>query len=182
MIIVPLLLVSSMMMGGAALAQDDPSPLKFPVPKDIKNQLFYIQRDPNINTIICQLNADDSGKLDSKNPINVFWIRYGDKGEKKDLNFIQRKFAYGVETKNLGNGKYELKFAARKTLPMYLMKSPLDKKYHVYVTVNNKTVIVDRIFLRIDGGTFWFPNVKYIEFKGTMSNDLAKPAIERIKV
>eukprot|EP01137_Pigoraptor_chileana_P007356 Opistho-2@52830 len=103
----------------AGAQQNNPSPLTFPVPKDIKNQLFYIQRDPNTNTVICQLNVDSNGKLNTKNPINVFWMRYADQGEKKELSFIQRKFAYGIETKNLGNGQYELKFAARKNLPMY---------------------------------------------------------------
>ncbi|WP_245704503.1 DUF4833 domain-containing protein [Daejeonella rubra] len=162
--------------------QDNPSPLTFPVPKDIKNQLFYIQRDPNTNTIICQLNVDSNGKLNTKSPINVFWMRYADQGEKKGLSYIQRKFAYGIETKDLGNGQYELKFAARKNPPMYLTKSAVDKRYHVYVTANDKKIQVERIFIRIEGGTFWFPNVKYIEFKGREANEPTKIITERTKV
>jgi phosphatidylglycerophosphate synthase len=166
-------------------AQDinnDPSPLKFPTPKNIDNQLFYVQRDPNINTVICQLNVDENGELNKDKPVNVFWMRYGDKGEKKDLNYIQRKFAYGVDSKNLGNGQFKLTFVSYKKLPLTLAKSPTDKKYRVYATVNNKKMVLDRIFLRIEGGTFWVPNVKYVEFKGT---DVANPSrvlTERIKV
>ena len=38
---------------GNLLAQSkNPSPLHFPTPKNIDNMLFYIQRDPNINTAI----------------------------------------------------------------------------------------------------------------------------------
>ncbi|RYG08096.1 MAG: DUF4833 domain-containing protein, partial [Chitinophagaceae bacterium] len=83
---------------GDAKAQtgDDPSPLTFPTPKNISNQLFYVQRDPNINTIICQLNIDEKGDLVKEQPVNVFWMRYADKEGKKDLNYIQRKFAYGI--------------------------------------------------------------------------------------
>jgi len=160
----------------------DPSPLNFPVPKNISNQLFYLQRDPNTNTIICQLNVDHNGEVNNENPVNVFWMRYGDQGEKKELGYIQRKFAYGIQTKNLGKGQFELRFAARKNLPMYLNKSAADKKYHVFVTVNNKKVQIERIFLRIEGGSFWLPNVKYVEIKGLDANDPSKVLIERIKV
>lgn len=161
--------------------RSDPSPLKFPTPKGIANQLFYLQRDPNTNTIICELNADKNGEVDKKDPILVYWIRYGDNGEKKDLSYIQRKFAYGIETKEIGKDHYELKFVSHKKLPMYLLRSDNDKKFHVYVTVNKKKIQVERIFVRIEGGSFWLPNVKYVELKGTdTEND--SPVLERIKV
>lgn len=160
----------------------DPSPLIFPTPKDISNQLFYVQRDPNTNTIIYQLNLDKHGEIDKDEPVNVFWIRYGDNGEKKDLSYIQRKFAYGIISKNLGNGKFELKFTSHKKLPMYLYKSTIDKKYHVYATLNNKKMQIERIFLRIEGGSFWLPNVKYVEIKGYDSAIRSNVLVERIKI
>lgn len=166
----------------AQTPNNDPSPLTFPTPKNIENQLFYVQRDPNINTIICQLNLNDKGDLNNENPVNVFWMRYADKEGKKDLNYIQRKFAYGVTSKSLGNGNYELKFVSYKKLPLLLTKSPTDKKYRVYVTANNKKMVLERIFLRIEGGTFWVPNVKYVEFKGYDANNINKMVTERIKV
>ncbi|HEY0175508.1 MAG TPA: DUF4833 domain-containing protein [Pedobacter sp.] len=161
--------------------QSDPSPLKFPVPKGIVNELFYLQRDPNTNTIICQLNTDEKGQVNEKEPVQVYWLRYQENGEKKELGYIQRKFAYGIESKMLGKDQYELCFVSHKKLPMYLSKSEDDKKYHVYVTVNNKKIQIERIFLRIEGGSFWLPNVKYVEIKGmnTSNNTLIT---ERIKI
>ncbi|MCX2585736.1 DUF4833 domain-containing protein [Pedobacter sp. MR22-3] len=164
-----------------ATAQN-PSPLSFPVPKNISNQLFYLQRDPNTNTIICQLNVDKNGEVVDQNPVNVFWMRYGDQGEKKELGYIQRKFAYGIQTKSLGKDQFELRFVSHKNLPMYLNKSAADKKYHVFVTVNNKKVQIERIFLRIEGGSFWLPNVKYVEIKGLDANNPSKALTERIKI
>lgn len=161
---------------------DNPSPLTFPTPKNINNQLFYVQRDPNTNTIICQLNTNEKGELDKEQPINVFWIRYADNEGKKDLNYIQRKFAYGIQTKDIGNGNYELRFVSYKKFPLLLTKSATDKKYHVYVTANNKKILLDRIFLRIEGGSFWLPNVKYVELKGYEANNPTKAVTERIKV
>lgn len=173
------------LLGKTSLAQtidnSDPSPLKFPTPKGIANQLFYVQRDPNINTIICELNIDEDGVVDKKKPISVYWIRYDEGSEKKELSYIQRKFAYGIETKDLGNDQYELRFVSYKKFPLYLTKSAEDNKYHVYVTVNKKKIQLDKIFLRIEGGSFWIPNVKYVELKGI--NTANKTAIsERIKV
>jgi phosphatidylglycerophosphate synthase len=168
-----------------AMAQqktDDPSPIAFPVPRNISNQLFYVQRDPNTNTIICQLNINEKGELNKAQPVNVFWMRYADKEGKKDLNYIQRKFAYGIQSKDIGNGNFELRFVSYKKFPLLLTKSALDKKYHVYVTANNKRILLDRIFLRIEGGTFWVPNVKYVELKGYEANNPTKAVTERIKV
>lgn len=153
----------------------------FPTPTGIVNQLFYLQRDPNPNTVIYQLNVNKSGRLDEDDPVKVFWIRYTEQGEHKDLNFIQRKFAYGLTAKKLDTDKYELKFAAYNKVRFFLMKSTADNLYHVYTTINNKQIILSRVFLRIEGGTFWVPNVKYIEFKG-WNAATREPVVERIAV
>ncbi|MBG6233936.1 phosphatidylglycerophosphate synthase [Pedobacter sp. CAN_A7] len=181
--VVALLIASTLGLGTGsdAKAQTDPSPIAFPTPKGIKNQLFYLQRDPNTNTIICELNVGDDGEVIKDNPIKVYWIRYQDNKEKKDLNYIQRKFAYGMESEAIGNNRYKLHFVSYKKFPLYLMKSSVDNKYHVYVTANNKKIQLERIFLRIEGGTFWVPNVKYVELKGINQANGA-PIVERIKV
>jgi phosphatidylglycerophosphate synthase len=181
--IVALLITSTLGFGtgSVAVAQSDPSPISFPTPKGIKNQLFYLQRDPNTNTIICELNLNKNGEVNKEKPINVYWIRYHDNKEKKDLNYIQRKFAYGMESEAIGNDRYKLNFVSYKKLPLYLMKSTVDNKYHVFVTANNKRIQLERIFLRIEGGTFWVPNVKYVEIKGINQANGA-PVVERIKV
>ncbi|WP_074587969.1 DUF4833 domain-containing protein [Pedobacter antarcticus] len=178
-------IIAIFLIGGGfnASAQDtgNPSPLNFPVPKGIENQLFYLQRDPNINTIICELNVGSDGDVIKDKPVSVYWIRYDEKKEKKDLNMIQRKFAYGIDSKEIGKDKYELRFVSHKKLPMYLQRSATDKKFHVYVTVNQKKIQVERIFLRIEGGSFWLPNVKYVEIKGIDTID-SLPTIQRIKI
>jgi hypothetical protein len=144
----------------------NPSPLNFPKPKNIENMLFYIQRDPNTNTAIYAINYQENGKIDKSNPIKGYWIRYAEKGEKKDFNYIQRKFAYGIESKTSNNEEFELQFVSYKKLTLTLKKIDSDQKYHVFVNVNQKKIQVERIFLRIEGGSFWLPNVKYAEVTG----------------
>ncbi|WP_311182212.1 DUF4833 domain-containing protein [Hymenobacter volaticus] len=177
-----LLLVGSTLfthsVGVGATPLPDPS---FPTPKGIANQLFYLQRDPNTNTVIYQLNVNGAGKLNEDEPIRIFWIRYAEQGQRQDLDFIQRKFAYGVNAKKLAPEKYELKFFAYGKIRFYLMRSSTDKAFHVYTTVANQQMVLDRIFLRIEGGTFWVPNVKYVELTG-WNPATREPVVRRFNV
>jgi hypothetical protein len=61
-----------------------------------------------------------------------------------------------------------------------LMPSPKDNKYHVYATINQKQALLNRIFIKVDGGTFWSPNVVYMEMKGT-DPVTGKELVERFK-
>ncbi|ABQ06809.1 DUF4833 domain-containing protein [Flavobacterium johnsoniae] len=149
------------------LAQSkNPSPLNFPTPKNIDNMLFYIQRDPNTNTAVYALNYQENGKINKSNPIKAYWIRYAEKGEQKNFSYIQRKFAYGIESKTLNNDEFEFQFVSYKKFPLTLEKMDSDQKYHVFVNVNQKRIQVEKIFVRIEGGSFWLPNVKYAEVTG----------------
>ena len=155
------------------------NPDTFPVPKITPGFMFYIQRDPNTNTICYELNLDKEGNPEKKNPINGFWIRYPEGGNRKDLNFIQRKFAYGINSKSIGNDSYELRSVAYSKIPLFLRKDA-NNQYHVYTEIDKKECILNRIFIRIDGGTFWHPNVLYIELKG-VNPATGKTVVQRIK-
>ena len=153
----------------------------FPVPPVNANSLFYLQRTPNINTIICELNQKD-GVVDKDEPVKVMWIRYTEQRQREKLSWIQRTFAYGLNEKDLGNGVYELRFVSYKKVPMYLMKWSVDNKQHVFVTINNRQAILNRVYIRIDpGGTFWSPNVKYLELTGVDVQN-GKALVQRLKV
>ncbi|MBW4889252.1 DUF4833 domain-containing protein [Mucilaginibacter sp. HMF5004] len=130
-------------------------------------RLFYIQRDPNSNTIIYDLNTDKAGNIDKDEPVHVYWVKYNERGQKEELNFIQRKFAYGISTKPIGNDKFDVRIVAYKKYPLVLRKGDSDNKFHIFANIEKKEAMVSRIFLRIEGGSFWFPNVVYIEVKGT---------------
>ena len=135
----------------------------FPVPK--VTNLMYLQRDPNTNTIIYELNVKNN-KLDADNPIHVFWIKFAEKSQHEELTFVQRKFAYGINTKRLAEDEYEMHIVSYKKCALRLMRGA-DNEFHVYATINGKTAVLKRIFIRIKGGSLFFPNVQYIELSGT---------------
>ncbi|MBL7681802.1 MAG: DUF4833 domain-containing protein [Flavipsychrobacter sp.] len=149
-----------------------------PTPFGIENLLFYVQRTPNTNTIVYSLNIKN-GVLQDNNPVHIFWIRYADKGEHRELNFIQRKFAYGLTTKKTDKDRYELRFVSYDSFPL-LLKKGTDGQFRVFTKIKGTDAILQRIYIKINGGTFWYPNVVYIELKG---NDATTGAtvIERIK-
>ena len=85
-----LLLVAAAVLLGAA-GED------FPVPSE-PNQVFYVQRSLNSNTIIYTARIDADGRLDPKRPVDVYWRRYNDDGERKELSSLERSMAFGVKS------------------------------------------------------------------------------------
>jgi hypothetical protein len=152
---------------------------KFPVPAVSNNQLFYLQRTSNTNTLIYELNFSNK-VLNNEEPVHVYWIRYNDKGQQEELNYIQRKFAYGLKSRAISKDKYQLNFVSYKKFPMYLVKGS-DDKYNVFATINQKQAILSRIFVKINGGSFWTPNIEYVEIKG-IDPVTGKELIERMKI
>jgi hypothetical protein len=161
-------------------AQGQSASLNFPVPQHIPNQLFYLQRDPNTNTIICALNVKD-GKLITSDPVHVYWIRYAEDKQPEELNYIQKTFAYGIKSRPVGNGQYELNFVSYKKLPLRLARSERDNNYYVYANVNQKKIQIKRLYVRIEGGTMWVPNVRYIQLEG-INTATGENVLERIPI
>jgi hypothetical protein len=154
----------------------------FPVPKRNPKQLFYLQRTANTNTIVYEINEDAKGHLIKDEPVQVYWLRYAEDGAKKELNYIQRVFAYGIKTEKVTDTSYEMHINSYRKKVLHLIRHKADNKYHMFSIINAKMAMLKRIFIRIDpGGSFWKPNVIYIEMKGT---DVAsgKETMERFKV
>jgi hypothetical protein len=83
-----LLLAAALLLGAAGEA--------FPVPNE-PNQVFYVQRSLNSNTIVYTARIGADGRLDPKRPVDVYWRRYNDEGERKELSSIERSMAFGVK-------------------------------------------------------------------------------------
>jgi len=144
-----------------AYSQDS---LKFPTPTGNPNQLFFLQRSQNTNTVIYELNLKN-GLMDTVEPIHIFWICYAEHGQREELTELQRKRAYGLATKYITKDHYELRFLADKKYVMDLMKGS-DNKFHIYQMINQKQVIFSKIYLQLHGGTLLSPNIEYVVLTG----------------
>jgi hypothetical protein len=151
----------------------------FPVPPPNARQLFYLQRTSNHNTVVYELNYK-KGVLDKSNPIHVFWIRYTEQGQRAELNFIQRVFAYGVKIKLLPDSSYRVRLVSYAGYSMFLKKGA-DGKYRLFAPINRQLMVLNRIFVKITGGSMWSPDIEYFEVSG-VDPATGKPVSERKKV
>ncbi|MEO8759451.1 MAG: DUF4833 domain-containing protein [Bacteroidia bacterium] len=139
----------------------------FPVPVR-KNMIFYVQRNHNINTIVYDLNFNADSTLNEEEPVHAHWIRYADHGEDVELSYLQKHYAYGIHAKLIDREKktYKISFAAYNKRDILLKRSTIDNKYHAYMSISGKLSLLTRVYIHIEGGTFWFPHVKYLDLKG----------------
>ncbi len=148
----------------------------FPIPPNKKNRLFYVQRNHNINTIAYDLNYNADSTLNQDEPVHPYWIRYADKAEILELSYLQKHYAYGVNAKLIDKEKqtFKLNFVSYSKRDMFLRRSSIDHQYHTYITIKGKLCTLIRVYIQIEGGSFWFPHVKYLELKGKdiSSNDV----------
>lgn len=144
----------------------------YPFPAKTNKLLFYIQRSHNKNTIAYELNLDKNGKLKNDRPIHPYWICYNQGDALEELSYIQQKFAYGLNVKSLDaeNKSYKFNFVSYSKKSLYLRKREGDDRYVVTISVNDKEIELDKIYVKTDGGTFWVPVIKYIEVSG---NDIS---------
>jgi hypothetical protein len=138
----------------------------FPIPPQTKNMLFYIQRSTNNNTIIYDANIKD-GKINSEKALNIYWIRYTEKNQKKDLNYLERTLAYGADAKSTEYDKdvYIIHFAASKkrTATFFLDEGG---QAIALMNINGKKSRLNRIFVQAEE-TSWLPKVKYVDITGS---------------
>jgi hypothetical protein len=111
----------SVFIDNANLTKNNTNPLyslKETESKVLSKRLFVIERNMNKNTVCYDVNIKN-GSLDLDNPIDAYWIDYATDGKRSELNYIQRRMAYGYsfEKANAGNVFVTLKaFDKRKIL------------------------------------------------------------------
>jgi hypothetical protein len=154
----------------------------FPVPPEKENSLFYIQRSKNANTIVYDANLKPDGSLDQTNPVKIYWIRYAEDSLIEPLSYIQQKYAYGLKTTPYPGkpGQFILTFNSYSKKQFYLLKDTNGKHFSTYAIINGKYAILKKVLIKISGGTFWFPNIDFIELVG---KDVAtqKPISEKFQ-
>ena len=124
--------------------------------------LFKIERSKDANEIFYDINTEKTGCLNINNPINPYWIRATEGGLLKPLTWIQQNYAYGLEYAHKSENQAKFHFVSYKKRD-FILKRNAQGYFKVFTQLNQKEVIVNRIFIQIDGGTFWFPKISQVE-------------------
>ena len=140
----------------------------FPEPAPGKHMTFYLQRTVDRNTVIYELNYDPDGQLNLKNPIKIYWIDFEDGAKISQLTFVQSKFAYGLESKIIDETRkiFEINLVSYRKVKFYLEPSGEKNHYQTHATINGKSALLTKIFVKIIGGTYLNPKVSYVELVG----------------
>ena len=135
---------------------------EFKVP-DEPNQLFYIQRSPNSNTVIYAARLDGQGNPDPRDPVEGFWRKFNIDGSKQPLNFIERMLAYGVKVQSR---KPPITFTIA-ALPERKLTMTLDaqRRPEALMQMGKHTVKVAYVYLQVvEGGLM--PSVPSLDVFG----------------
>ncbi|MBZ5588862.1 MAG: DUF4833 domain-containing protein [Acidobacteriia bacterium] len=68
------------------------------------NRLFVVQRSVNANIVVYDAVRGDDGHLDPTHPVAAYWLMNADKGQREELNVLEKAKAYGFEVAAAKNG------------------------------------------------------------------------------
>jgi hypothetical protein len=138
---------------------------EFRIP-DEPNQLFYVQRSPNSNTVIYAAKLDAQGQFDSRTPVEAFWRKFNIDGSKQPLNFFERMSAYGVKVNGRKPGQ-PITFTIA-ALPERQLTLGWDAKHRpqAIMQITGRSVKVAYVYLQVvEGGLM--PSVPSLDIFGT---------------
>lgn len=120
------------------------------VPDD-PNVLFYIHKNTNPNCIVYALNLSSDGKIDPKDPIEVFWRRYQEDGRKKKLGWLEKTFAFDFKVKPMPSkpNSYIFNLVAMKKRNLYATQDK-NGNPQVAAKINGQLARLDKIYLMVD--------------------------------
>ena len=139
----------------------------YPTPPDVAPLLFYIQRTGSPNTIVYDANMGADGLFQKDKPIDVYWRRYSEKGQRQDLNYLQRTLAYGVKWSATGSAnEYVFHLVSYAKRP-FRLKKDTDGRPVVALKLQGRDAYLKRVFIELEPALFGLkPNIHYVEIFG----------------
>ena len=122
---------------------------EWPIPRE-PNQLFYLQRSSNSNTVVYTAVFNGNGNLRARKPAQVYWRRYNTTGERKALKAIEQSFAYGMNIKRRKSpGEFTVTLKPLPELPMILRQTGPGKA-ELVASIGGREVNAVYAFVSID--------------------------------
>lgn len=139
--------------------------------------LFYIERSKNANIVRYDARLMPDGALDAKQPVVGYWVLLADKGQRKDLSWLEKKKAYGFNVEPDKGGKgFVMLFKPMHERPIHVYKD--GDFVRAELAIGGKPGFLDKLFIKSEEGA-WLPKVIYIELFGK-DTTTGKPLYEKI--
>lgn len=106
-------------------------------------RLFHIERNKNKNIVCYDLNIVD-GKISGKSPVHIYWVLYPEQ-QKKELSFIENKFAYGAKCEVVSPNTVSIRMNALKEAEITVSYDEKTKTVVSIAKVNGKSLKLEKI-------------------------------------
>jgi hypothetical protein len=152
------------LLAAAACADSDAARPAVPAAGIQTQPLFIIERSKNANVVHYDAQIGADGKLDPKQPVIAYWIMLAEDSRREELNWIEKKKAYGFSIKPDASGD---------AYKMTVVSAP-DRQITVKqeggvaraeLDIDGKPAILEKMYINSTEGTFG-PKVHYIELHG----------------
>ena len=129
------------------------------------DRMFFVSRNLNRNIIVYDLQLKN-GTLDVSSPLHVYWYNQ----EKNpvttnELNFVQRKMAYGYTVVKKGTDEVWVRLKAYSKRDVHICKQ--DGKWVAVATINGERCILTEIYAHCPTKT----SCDYLELRGRSLED-----------
>jgi hypothetical protein len=142
-----------MAFGVSAALAGDPTP----------QRLFHIERNKNANIVCYDAMVLPDGTLREKDPVEVYWLKLAEGGERKGLKWIERRMAYGIKVTEHGGDRVELDMRADVKRPVFV--EAVDDTARALMDIGGRRAVVERIYIFADESGV-MPKVLYLELFG----------------
>jgi hypothetical protein len=129
------------------------------------NTLFYIQRSTSSALIMYETIRTDSYEINEDNPIDIYWISYDQDSARNDLNFFQRRLAYGISIESILPGSYYEMRMVSLDKKIIQVKRNEDGSVQANMKISGEMAKLKYVFIEV-AKNFLIPEISYIEIFG----------------
>lgn len=133
------------------------------VPRD-EGQMFFAQNSINDNVLVYAARTTASGDLDPDEPATVYWRRYAEEGQRRELNFFERNFALGLSISSLGPGRWSVRMIAFREREILLDLGP-DRRPRVTLMIDGRPTRPVYVWVEAYGSRF-IPTIRHVDVYG----------------
>ncbi len=126
-------------------------------------RLFHIERNKNANIVVYDARVLPDGSLAEKDPVEVYWLKLAEDGERKKLKRIERRMAYGFKVRDREGDRLMLDMKA--DIGRDLFVEAVDDTFRAFIDIDGRRAILERIYIfAVESGII--PTVEYLELFG----------------
>ena len=140
--------------------------------------LFKIERSKNANIVQYDVNIDENGQIDKKNPIDSYWLLYAKDGQREEIGSFEKK-AYGFSIKYNEDGWFDMRMKAVEDRPIRVLMA--DNEPKAEIMINERAAYLSKIYINSKDNLVGIPKVSYYILTGN-DTETGEEAVEKIEV